>query len=63
MQSAKIQRLPKTEKPEVSLHHHAKYNIFEKVFQQGLCSLKIMWQKNDRNVFTEANVIKGISLN
>ena len=53
----------KLKSQKLSLHHcHAKHNIFEKPFQQGLCSLKIMWQKKDRNVFTEANVIKEISL-
>ena len=52
----------KLKSQKLCLHYHAKYNIFEKPFQQGLCSLKIMWQKKDRNVFTETNVIKEISL-
>ena len=36
LQSAKMQRLPKSKRQKLSLHYHAKYNIFEKPFQQGL---------------------------
>ena len=39
-QSSKIQRSLKTEKPEIKLTLSSKYNIFEKPFQQVLCSRK-----------------------